>query len=340
MAENNTYRQIECDEDVYTLLKALLDAQGAFVSGAELAAQLKVSRPTIGAKLEKLKATGFDFEAVRNRGYRLTSQPNVLNAAMLRYYMELRKLALDVLLFPVIDSTNNEADRQISYHRKSPFVIASNCQTMGRGRLGREWYSSSADNLYLSVLFEPEPKPHQLQLFTLWAGIYICRALQSYTPKTDLKIKWPNDLHCGGRKFAGMLTEAKMDADGLKTIVFGVGINVNSNPVDFPEPLNRNATSLRALSGIELDFNEVTSAVIEAIQQAYLHCTCFETHQEALTDAWKPLDALQGQVVTAQMGDQETTGIAVGIAENGALKLQNEYGDLIKIHAGDVTLKK
>ena len=201
--------------------------------------QLGISRPAIHAKLEKLREQGFIFEAVRNRGYRLTQEPEVLHPALLRYYLQDAAAELDVLYFPVIDSTNSEAERQISYGRNSPFAIASSCQTKGRGRLGRDWYSASADNLYLSVLFEPNIPPQQLQHFTLWAGITICRALQPFTPKAKLQIKWPNDLHCDGRKFAGMLTEAKMDSDSLRSIVFGIGINLNSNPSKFPKELRK-----------------------------------------------------------------------------------------------------
>ena len=170
---------------------------------------LGVSRPSIWGKLEKLREQGFQFETVRKRGYRLTGEPLRLHPALLRLAQEQLRSPIETLYFPQIDSTNNEAERQASFGRAGPFAIVSSCQTKGRGRLGREWYSASADNLYLSVLFEPNSPAQQLQHFTLWAGIHICRALQGLVPGADLKIKWPNDLHCGGRKLAGMLTERR-----------------------------------------------------------------------------------------------------------------------------------
>ncbi|MGZ0707769.1 biotin--[acetyl-CoA-carboxylase] ligase [Coraliomargarita sp. W4R53] len=333
------YRQVKANDDALTILKALLDTPDTFVSGSLLAEQLGMSRPAIHGKLDKLREQGFGFEAIRNKGYRLIKEPNVLHPDLIRYYTEKSGASMDVLYFPVIDSTNSEAERQLSHRRKGPFAITSSCQTKGRGRLGREWHSATAENLYLSVAFEPNIPPQALQHFTLWAGIHICRALQSLTPKAPLKIKWPNDLHCDGRKFAGMLTEAKMDADSLRSIIFGIGLNVNSNPSKFPEELRKTATSLYAIGGDELPINQVAAKVIAAIQTAYNTCI-LGSGSENLIEAWSPLSSLSGKTVTAIMNNQEITGTASGIDETGALMLLAEDGTVQKVRAGDVTLKK
>ena len=54
-------------------------------------------------------------------------------------------------------------------------------------------------------------------------------------------IKWPNDLHHGGAKLAGLLAEA---VTATRTLVVGIGINVG-----WPDPpaAELGATSLRAL---------------------------------------------------------------------------------------------
>ena len=333
------YRQIQSNEDVSTILRALLDAPDAFVSGSLLAEQLGMSRPAIHGKLEKLRDQGFEIEAVRNKGYQISKEPEVLHPDLIRYYTEQTGSPMEVLYFPVIDSTNSEAERQLSFGRKGPFAVASSCQTKGRGRLGRDWHSATSDNLYLSVVFEPNIPPQALQHFTLWAGIFICRALQTIIPKAPLKIKWPNDLHCNGRKFAGMLTEAKMDADSLRSITFGIGLNVNSNPAKYPKVIRKTATSLYAVGGEELPLNQVAAQVIAAIQTAYDTCI-LGNGSENIVDAWTPLSSLSGQVVTAIMNGQEITGIASGINETGALQLQSDDGIRHSILAGDVTLKK
>ena len=336
---DSEYRQVLANCDTQTILSALLDDPDTFVSGSLLAEQLGVSRPAIHGKLAKLREQGFEIDAVRNKGYRLIKEPEVLHADLISYYMEKSGAPIEVLYYPVIDSTNSEADRQLSRRRETPFAIASSCQTKGRGRLGRDWHSASAENLYLSVVFEPNIPPQALQHFTLWAGIHICRALQGLVPKTSLKIKWPNDLHCNGRKFAGMLTEAKVDADRLRSIIFGIGLNVNSNPSKYPKDIQKTATSLSAVGGEELKLNQIAAKVITATQVAYDTCI-LGSGSENLVDAWAPLNSLSGQSVTAIMNNKKITGIACGLDKSGALQLLDEGGILHSVSSGDVTLKK
>lgn len=333
------YSEKPLDEDELIIVRALLSADGEFVSGSLLSEQLGVSRPAIHGKLEKLRGAGFEVEAVRNRGYRFVTLPDVIHPALLRCELEKVGSEMKTFYFPAIDSTNSEAERRIASGEPGPFAVVSSCQTKGRGRLGREWHSASAENLYLSVLFEPNIPPQQLQHFTLWAGIYICRALEAFAPKAALKIKWPNDLHCEGRKFAGMLTEAKMDADSIRSIVFGVGLNVNSNPNDYPEAIRQLATSLYAVSGDEIPINRAAAVVIHAVEQAY--CSSIgNLDTSLLPDAWAPLNALEGKEVTALRNGEEITGVASGIDETGALILDMPDGSKSAVRAGDVTLKK
>jgi BirA family biotin operon repressor/biotin-[acetyl-CoA-carboxylase] ligase len=279
-------------------------------------------------------------EAVRNRGYRIVTEPELLHPALLRCALDRLGSSMRLRYFPVVDSTNSEAERRVASGEPSPFVIVSSCQTNGRGRLGRVWQSDSTENLYLSVVFEPNIPPQQLQHFTLWAGICICRQLQRFVPKAPLRIKWPNDLHCEGRKFAGMLTEAKLDADRIRSIIFGLGLNINSNPNDYPEEIRPLATSLHAIHGEPLPLNDVGAAVVCAIEEAYAICIQGADTPEKLSDAWAHVDALAGQEVTAILSNSEVTGIASGIDESGALLLQMPDGHKEVIRAGDVTLKK
>ncbi|MEM7791300.1 MAG: biotin--[acetyl-CoA-carboxylase] ligase, partial [Verrucomicrobiota bacterium] len=297
-----SFREIRSADDEFMILETLLNANGDFVSGSVLAEQLNISRPGVLGKINKLREHGFAFEAVRNKGYRLTAQPETIHPSMVRYHLQKMGDHFELLYFPVIDSTNTEAERQIAKGKQAPFAIISSCQTMGRGRLGRDWYSASADNLYLTVLFEPNIPTQQLQPFTMWAGIYICRALQDFISKSSLKIKWPNDLQCEGRKFAGMLTEARVDADLIRTIIFGIGINVNSNPNDYPLEIKNRSTSLHAINGEPLNINEVAAAVLAAANTAFGK-SIDGSNTEKLKDAWAPLSALRGQTVTSFQGN-------------------------------------
>ena len=124
----------------------------------------------------------------------------------------------------------------------------------------------------------------------------------------------------------------------MKTLVCGIGININTNPMDYPDGLRSQATSLYAVHGEELSLNEVSARVLAAIQRAYRCCT--EVPEcESLATAWAPLDALKGRQVTARIGQQALSGLASGIDDDGALRLSAEDGLIHCIRAGDVTLR-
>lgn len=321
------------------VLTALLEAKGDYVSGAQLGEKLGISRPAILGRVNRLRDEGFAIEATRNRGYRLKSGPSDLTPSMINYELKRRGRALPLICFDEIDSTNSEAERQAAEGRTGTFAVLARRQTKGRGRLGREWHSESPDNLYLSVLFQPDMPLQEIQHFTLWAGIHICRALLPFVGQAPLRVKWPNDLHCNGLKFAGMLTEGRIDADRLRTIIFGIGLNVNGDPADFPRDLRKTATSLRAISGSPQPANEVAAAVLSAIHEAFASSVTSPT-EAPLAEAWAPLDALAGKAVEARTGDTVIAGTAKGIDESGALRILGNDGAVHSVRAGDVTLRK
>lgn len=268
-----------------------------------------------------------------------TKEAQLVDLEWIRHSVRERGVTMNLLYRSVIDSTNSEAERLLASGQKGPLTVISSCQTKGRGRLGRRWHSADGDNLYLSVLFEPGIPAATFQHFTLRAGIHICRALQKMVPNASLKIKWPNDLCANERKFAGILTETKMDTDRLQSIISGIGLNINSHPDNYPKAIRQTATSLSAVHGERLSLNQTAVAVIVAIQTAYDICVT-GNHPESIIEAWSPLSALCGKSVTAIANGREISGVADGIDASGALLLRQPDGTLIPIRAGNVTLKK
>ena len=135
-----------------------------------------------------------------------------------------------------------------------------------------------------------------------------------------------------------MLTEARIDADSLNTLLFGFGLNVNSQPKDYPDDLSEIATSLRAASGQELPLNQLALLCVKAIHQAYN--TCIQsTNTDSLTKAWDALDYLAGKTVFVDRSGTTIEGIASGIDASGALRIEGADGNIQLVHAGDVTLR-
>ncbi len=324
-----------CGEDV-TILRTFLNADGGFVSGVALAETIGVSRVSISSRIHNLELAGFKFSAIRNKGYRLEQEPTELHDSLLEAYLINNHVNVSVFSYKEIDSTNSEAERLIADGRDTPFVVFSTRQTAGRGRKGRCWQSQSAQNLYFSFAFRPQLPPSRMTKFTLWMGVALCDLLDE-TWGIPARIKWPNDLLCNGRKLAGMLTEARIDTDTMRDIIFGLGLNVNSQLTDFPEELRGIATSMRDISGKTFSINALAASVIQCLLKAYDDFIggAFEA---VLKKRWIDYDCLNGKRVKAETATGKLYGIVAGLNEDGSLAIVGEDGVKIALWAGDVSL--
>jgi BirA family biotin operon repressor/biotin-[acetyl-CoA-carboxylase] ligase len=242
------------------------------------------------------------------------------------------------LVLDEVDSTNDEAARQLAAGRSVPFAILARRQTRGRGRLGRSWHSESTSNLYASFAFRPRVEPERMQTFTLWMGLNICEMLSNFASVTP-GIKWPNDILFDGRKAGGMLTEARVDADQIRDLIFGLGLNVNPPRGGWPGDLARRAISLADVTGSTLDLNRLAAALIGRVLLAYQTFADGE-HLKTFADLWHRYDLLRGRKVTLLEGGRRHPGVVNGLDDEGALLLRNVHGKVQRFRAGEVTLEK
>jgi BirA family biotin operon repressor/biotin-[acetyl-CoA-carboxylase] ligase len=336
--------------DTTTLLSALLDSdRDGYVSGEELARRLGVSRVSVWARLQKLQAEGLAYTAVRGRGYRLAEEPAVLHPAVLAAYVRLRQRTktppgISVIFLPEVDSTNLEAERRLAAGALTPFVVFAARQTAGRGRLGRAWHSAEGGGLYLSFAFQPKLPPARMPKFTLWIALRLCHMLnENY--QLPVRVKWPNDLVYEGRKLAGLLTEARIDADLMRDLVCGLGLNVNGDPTKWSGA--RSATGAAAAKvagtlqqvngGKPLSINAVAADVVLAGKAAFTDFIGGRTEAE-FKNLWERYDALRGNMVSVTLLDGILKGRAVGLDPTGALKISLPDGSIRTVQSGDVSL--
>lgn len=123
-----------------------------------------------------------------------------------------------------VDSTNDYV--KINLEQLPNFcVVKCNYQTAGRGRNGHVWQSRKGQDLLMSILIKDFYDPQDLHKMTQVAAFSVVELLERYGIKA--KIKWPNDVYVGDLKICGILVEA-IYQDGLKGVVIGIGLNVNS----------------------------------------------------------------------------------------------------------------
>lgn len=322
-----------------SILLAFLEADGEPVSGDRLAKELGVSRVAIWSRLERLRAAGYVFAASPRKGYVLRSVPRQLDPALLDAHLRRLKVAPKVEFLAEVDSTNSEAERRLAVGQEAPFAVLARAQKAGRGRLGRQWHSAPSGNLYLSLAFRPFIPPDRLRPFTLWMGLALCAHVEK-SLGLRLGLKWPNDLQSpDGRKVAGMLTEARLDADSVRELVFGVGLNLTGAPKDFPADLRATAGSLEAALGAPLDLNREVAGVIAALFRAWEQ---FEegVWARSFRRLWSHHDVLAGKSVRVGLRGDPVAGVVDGVDDEGSLILRTGGGRRAIVSSGEVTLRK
>lgn len=328
---------MKSDRPELVILRALLEAGDEFVSGSTLAASLDMSRVAVWQHMEKLRDQGFGFEAVRSRGYRLTTRPDTLNALLIAARLA-PDLPCGIVVLDTVDSTNDEAMRRVGQGAATPLVVISRAQTRGRGRLGRDWLSEANGNLYLTFALRPEVPPERLATITPWIGVNLCHLIASYGRVTP-QIKWPNDLLLNGRKAGGILTEARIDADRIRDLVIGFGLNLRRPEAGWPGELADRAIALGEVAAAPIDVNHFASALIGRVLAA---CDQFTAgrHADRLAELWRRYDALQDREITLLHGRDAVTGRAVGIDADGSLLLRTGGDEPRRFRAGEVTVAR
>ncbi|AOS43093.1 Bifunctional ligase/repressor BirA [Lacunisphaera limnophila] len=321
-----------------TILRELLAADTGYVSGTKLAKQLGLSRVAVWMQLQKLTKQGFVFEAARSRGYRLAGFPPQLHQSLIQAHLAGRTRTPTLITLDRVDSTNTEAERHLAAGSRTPLVILAREQTQGRGRRGRVWHSPAAGNLYGTFVFRPKLEPTRLQDFTLWMGLNVCELIANFC-SIEPGLKWPNDVHLQGRKAGGMLTEARIDADEVHDLVFGLGLNLNARAADLPRELQHSAISLAEAAGAPVDVNRFAAALIGRVLSA---CARFveNDYRDKFTELWTRFDLLRNQPVAVTQGDRTVTGTATGIDAEGSLLVRTAAGRTERFRAGEVTLSR
>ena len=116
----------------------------------------------------------------------------------------------------------------------------------------------------------------------------------------------------------------------------GIGLNL-AMPAREGEKIDQAWAELRHINPELVDRNQLAARMIVHLQQA-LH-TFEQQGLASFVDDWNRLDHFAGRPVRLLMGDQEIRGIARGIDDRGALRL--ETGEGVKFYlGGELSLRR
>ena len=313
---------------------SLVKQAGGYLSGEEISRQLGVSRAAVWKAVKALREKGYVIDSVTNRGYRLSSQPDLLDAAAIQAGLSTRFLGRNIVALEETDSTNEEAKRQGAAGAPDGTLCVAERQTGGKGRLGRAWSSPAGSGVWMSLLLRPSVAPQEATQLTLIVGLSVCQAIRRLTGCPAM-IKWPNDIVIGRKKVCGILTELTADMEQIHYVVVGIGIN--ANVPQFQGALQQKATSLLLETGQKADRAALVRTVLEELEKNY---------EQFLTDLTAdfitPYEALcvsLNRQVSVVRGGRELTGQSIGLTKEGELRVRMENGDILEIGSGEVTVQ-
>ncbi|MCR4649444.1 MAG: biotin--[acetyl-CoA-carboxylase] ligase [Lachnospiraceae bacterium] len=362
------------------VLKLLKENANSYISGQDIADRLYITRAGIWKIIKKLKEEGYDIESVTNRGYRLSTSFDTVNADFIKEELA-PGICPEFHSFTEVSSTNDVAKEIFSTkksfhsvyeesfsssksedkktdisddkkHNKnskeniftagaSDILVISDSQTSGRGRKGRSFYSPKDTGVYLSLLIRPEIPFSKATYLTCIAAESIVLSIKEVL-NIDVTIKWVNDIFFEDRKIAGILTETfgSLEEEYPEYIIVGVGINVYPFSGKMPASL-KNKAGFLIKDGKPID-NLKNLLCIHFVRNFYRFLKEFDT--KSFLEGYRAHSNLIGKYVvinpTADTAAAKSYALVTGIDDNCRLLVKYDDGKKEALLGKDVSVVK
>jgi BirA family transcriptional regulator, biotin operon repressor / biotin---[acetyl-CoA-carboxylase] ligase len=270
--------------------------------------------------LQKLQSLGYAIEATA-KGYRLVDVPDKL------YPWEFGDWENRIVHHESLDSTMEIARRLAREDCPDFTVVVAEAQTIGRGRLRRTWVSE-AGGIYFTLVLRPALPPQLAFRVNFIASTVMARVLRRRYD-VDARVKWPNDILIDGRKVCGLLAEMEAEADAVRFVNIGMGLNANNDP----PPVPTGAVSLRQVLARPVSRRNLLADFLETFKKRM-----DAGELENAVAEWRPYAITMGRRVQVATGRETLDGTAVDVDDNGALILALPDGTRRAVIYGDCFL--
>ena len=305
----------------HQLVYQILARENDYVSGEKIGEELNLSRTSIWKAIQRLQQEGLEIDSIKNRGYKLIQGDLILPDLIQE------KTNLIVHYKPETKSTQTDAKEGIEAGNKGNTLYLSTCQTAGRGRFQRPYYSPSQGGIYMSLHIQPNLPYEKLPSYTLLVAAAVYKAIKNLT-MIEVDIKWVNDIYFKNKKIAGILTEAMTSVEtGLVTDVI-IGLGINFSIADFPDDLKEKAGSL-FMPPAPITRNELISEIWRCF---------YQTAPEELLYLYKEHSLVLGREVSFIQDQTEKKGVAKDISDKGQLLIQLDDQTEIWLNSGEISL--
>ena len=197
-------------------------------------------------------------------------------------------------------------------------------QTKGRGQYGNSWENLPEENLAYSFALKTKNINVSDTCFNFYTAILVRDFIANLT-KTEVKIKWPNDLILKNKKICGMLFEKNKNY-----FLVGIGINIlQENFKNLPK-----AGSVLSQTGLFFELKAFTESLhqylFEHLVQKEIPNNILELYQLHLYR--------KNEVSVFEKNEVRQNGIIQKVDENGYIWIDLENEGLQKFFHKEIEL--
>ncbi len=223
-----------------------------------------------------------------------------------------------IICLPTCHSTNDHASNLLSEGNpiEGTLIITPN-QTAGKGQRGRSWEAESGKNLTFSLIYRPTFLPISQQFYLNIITSLAVRDTLAYFLKTEVKVKWPNDIYLTNKKICGILIQNSLKKSTITGSIIGIGINVNQETFS-----DKKAISMINYAGTEFSVNELLNYFLSKMEVYYLKLR--EMKLEELTDLYISNLYRYNELNYFKTMGVEFRGKITGIDKIGRLQIESD----------------
>ena len=309
-----------------------------YLSGEDLSDVLKISRVAVWKHIKKIQSLGYKIESKQKLGYRLINETEKLLPWEITKDLKTETIGKRVYYFEEIDSTQNFAEQIALDEKENGTIVIAEKQTAGKGRLNRKWKSPKG-GIWFSLIVHPKFDVSTSTLVPIAGAAALAKAIKT-TLDIDVSVKWPNDITLDGKKVAGMLVDASFQANNIDYLILGIGINFDIDPKKIEKRLSKsvNFYGVNSLRKKEDDTQPKILLKEFLVQFEKTLIQLNKGEKTKIVKEWTKKADKIGKKISINTSDGKISGVALGIDNDGALKLKTSKG-VKKIFVGDVVLE-
>ena len=320
------------------VLNFLKTHESEYLSGQDLSDVLKISRVAVWKHVKKIRSLGYKIESKQKRGYKFVNTTDKLLPWEISKKLKTNFIGKRIYYFDEIDSTQNFALNISSQNIENGTIVLAEKQVNGIGRLNRKWHSPKG-GIWFSIIILPEFEISDATIIPIASSLALCTTIEKIHGVSS-KVKWPNDITINGKKVAGMLVDATIQANKIEKIVLGVGINfkIDISKIEKKIKNTQNYYGITSLVSSQSKMKQIELFTEFLLELEKVIQDLTDGKKDKIVKKWSRHTDIFGKQISIKTNKGKITGIATKIDLDGALIIKTN-GSNKKIFVGDVIIE-